>query len=492
MMGSYHILLGVQLPVILDNRIRVNASELPDDLAWMMAEALTFDNLEKEAAKKNNTKGWKDMPDEIELFEIEGPFVSFPRGFRHDFEHGLAHYGITPVYDDRRQKEQFFRLGHPIKPRDHQPAAVEAIKKHEDMIYKGPTGSGKTITSLLAIRSLARRSIVLVNTLAVAEQWIKRSNQALGAHYPVTLIGDGKMEISPYLTIATAQTIWSRYDELESTGFFEMFGAAVLDECHHATALTYMAIVDRFTAQHRWGVSATPDKTGDFRIAKAVLGPVLHETPLKEMFEKGYLLKPTVLKINSRFGYGFRGAMGRRQSNYTKMMSELVKDPMRNIAIARQMMLLRQRKQLVLSARLEQLDRLKDMLIEEGFPEEYIFFLTGRETREQREALEAQVYDSPYCVVFSTIANEAVDIPPLDVVHLVYPQKNTGLITQQIGRIMRAMEGKLTPLVIDWTDNNVGPLSAQWTARKREVYLPLGIPIQRKQVDDLLRGATLA
>lgn len=457
----------------------------------MIAEALTFNNLEKEAAKKQNKRGWKDLPDDIELFDIDDDWVSFPRGFRHDFERGLRHFDIEPVYDDRRTTAQAFRIGHPIKPRDHQPAAMQAMKHYQDMIYKGPTGSGKTITALLAIRSLARRSVVLVNTLAVAEQWIKRSDQALGSHYPVTLIGDGKLEISPYLTIASVQTIWSRFEELEAAGFFEMFGVMVLDECHHATALSFMSIIDRFTAMHRLGVSATPDKTGDFRIAQAVLGPVLHETPLKEMFEKGYLLKPEVIKINSRFGYGFRSSEGRRGSNYTKMIGELVKDPMRNIAIARKMMQLKQRKQLVLSARLEQLDRLRDMLIEEGYKGE-ILYLTGRENKKQREDLEQAVYDADSCVVFSTIANEAVDIPPLDVVHLVYPQKNTGLITQQIGRIMRAMDGKLTPLVIDWTDNNVGPLSAQWTARKVDVYLRLGIKIHREPIDGLLKGAALA
>jgi superfamily II DNA or RNA helicase len=477
----------VQLNAVIDHRIRVQADALPDVLACQIAEALTFENLEREEARKQRTAGWQDLPTHIELFAINGNEVSFPRGFRHAFEAGLQAHGMEVSYEDRRTSHTQFRLGQPIAPRDHQPAAVEAIKRHQDLIYKAPTGSGKTITSLLAIRSLAQRSLVIVNTLAIAEQWVDRAREALGEHYPVTMIGDGKLEVSPYLTIATAQSLWSRRDQLLADGVFDCFGAVVLDECHHATALTYMALLDRFSARWRWGVSATPDKTGDFRIATNVLGPVLHETPLQEMFDKGYLIKPRAVKIETGFGSHYKRA---RRVNYNKLVGELSDHPLRNLAIARNIKRNEGSHQLILSARLAQLDAIRDLLLEEGF-KDGVYWLTGRETRAERETLQANVEAGP-CVVFSTIANEAVDIPVLERVHLAWPQKNTGLIIQQIGRVMRNLPGKQVPVIFDYTDTQVGVLSAQWTGRMHEVYLRLEIPIERFPVGELLQDAVLS
>jgi superfamily II DNA or RNA helicase len=73
-------------------------------------------------------------------------------------------------------------------------------------------------------------------------------------------------------------------------------------------------------------------------------------------------------------------------------------------------------------------------------------------------------------ILFSTLADEALDIPRLDSIFLVFPQRNPGLIEQQIGRICREHPAKQSTSVFDFVDNNVGPLNAQWMVRRKIVY----------------------
>jgi superfamily II DNA or RNA helicase len=98
-------------------------------------------------------------------------------------------------------------------------------------------------------------------------------------------------------------------------GFFDSFGFVCLDECHHATAETYNKILNRFSARYRVGVSATPDKTGDFELARMVLGPIIHTTHPHEVTN---LIKPRVVKIPTKFGFGFRGHRSRRSARTTR------------------------------------------------------------------------------------------------------------------------------------------------------------------------------
>ena len=65
-----------------------------------------------------------------------------------------------------------------------------------------------------------------------------------------------------------------------------------------------------------WVRSATPEKTGDFALATNVVGPIIHET-LPSAVDS--LQKPEVIRIPTKFGFGFRGTKSRRQrSNYPK------------------------------------------------------------------------------------------------------------------------------------------------------------------------------
>ena len=464
----------IPITTVLDHKIRLWLPDLPGGIRESIAEALTIPNVAKLEAQKNHQWGWERMPDNIAMYSIEDDYMVMPRGFIQDYADGLRLLGYRPQWIDCRKFKRHEYMGEEIDLRAWQKPAKSMLYAKCDGIYKAPAGSGKTVAILALIQELSCKSLIIVNTKDVLWQWQERIDEFLGPdYYPVGQIGDGVFDISDQITIATAQTLHSRFHELEQRGFFDDFSLVCLDECHHATAETYNRVLDRFSARYRLGVSATPDKTGDFALATLVLGPIVHTT---YPYEVTSLMRPQVVKVHTKFGFGFRGTKSRWQrSNYGEMIQALITDQDRNQLIVNQIKANVGHHQMVLSKRLDHLYLLEGMLEEQGFAD-YIVKITGQTKNEDRLAAKRLAETSP-CVLLSTVADEALDIPRLDRLHLCFPQKNAGLVTQQVGRVERKHPDKLDAIIYDYIDGNVGPLEKQWRTRRFDVYEPRGYEI---------------
>lgn len=818
---------------ILDHKIRVYPEDLGDAFDAVL-EALEIPNMAKHEAKKQDLWGWQSMSDTISLAQTEDGMLLMPRGFASTFVAGMDDFGFEVQFDDRRIWQPKFRIGKNPAADKWQIPAMEAMLRAEQGIYKAPAGSGKTVTMLLLIRKLACKSLVIVNTKDILWQWQERVEQFLGEDYPFGQIGDDIFDVSPYITIATAQTLHSRFEVLEENGFFDDFSLVCLDECfpagtlistpsglrpieslrvgdvvygmnhstgqieptevrhtfsreserlvevggvtttpnhpiftqrgyvradellcsdmvvqsndadpshlrcvpvgvhggsgsesastepaevllaamrgsgeaqvenedvrvlrrelrggeeddavllevvreqgedgerreailgqrphdgaeraprcaredrqlsgvgaqsvlgagcggdqgtvtsdpegtrlddfdrarwtrtrvvgptreiveavgaslgtrthpphrqigiwlpasatsllpdrhrapgeedrnrsgrehaslkegsgegcpegrvseqsrvdadprnergraarpiggsgpyrvhnietgtgnyiaggilvrncHHATADTYNRIMDRFSARYRFGVSATPDKTGDFALSLNVLGPIVHETKPDDVDR---LIKPKVIRVSTKFGFGFRGHVSRWQrSNYPQMIDALIRNPDRNEQIVRNICENAGHHQLVISKRLEHLAILSELLEEESFSDPVVTII-GNDKNDARKQAKALIESEP-CVVLSTLADEAMDIPRLDRMHLTFPQRNAGLVTQQVGRVERKHPDKKDAIIFDYVDANVGPLEAQWRVRRTEVYMQRGYKIETQRAE---------
>jgi superfamily II DNA or RNA helicase len=468
----------VSITVHIDHKLHVDVEHLPPGAFRAITEALSIPNLAKLKAQKMDEWGWQRLPDTIDLWEINAAYgnqwLVMPRGFLHDLAVGMLAFDERLDLLDHRQRHNMLRIGNKIDLKPWQIPQVEAILSHEQGIVKAPAGSGKTVAVLAAIQKLGIRSLVIINTKDILWQWQKRVADFLGPGYPIGQVGDNTFEISPYITIATAQTLHRRFDTLEADGFFDRFGFVCLDECHHATAETYNKILNRFSSRFRVGVSATPDKTGDFALATNVLGPIIHETRPDEV---DILIKPKVIKVPTKFGFGFRGHRNRWQrSNYGEMIAAIISDPDRNMLITRCVMANEGHHNLLVSKRLEHLSILQDLLIDEGYRDPIVTII-GKNDREHRQEAVELAANEP-CLILSTLADEAMDIPRLDRIFLPFPQKNAGLVTQQVGRVEREHPDKADALIYDFADMNVGPLEKQWRVRRFEVYEPRGYKIE--------------
>lgn len=475
------------MKVRVDHKIRISRQELQEispAVEKLILEALSIPNVEREKQMEQNIWGWQQLPEKIDLWEWDNStaHLVLPRGFLINLLEGLSSFGISwDVTDERIFEPELPMPEKAISLRRWQIPAVDAIQYFQQGIWKAPAGSGKTVGVLEAVRRLCSPSIVLVNTKDILYQWKDRAKQFLGDDFSVGLIGDGLFEVNDFLTIATVQTLNSRFDEFERDGFFDQFSFMCLDECHHATAETYRKLVDRFSSHVRIGVSATPDKTGDFALATNILGPIFHETKRGDVEN---LIKPEIFKVMTTFSFPFHSRKGSRPSNYPQLLGCLIADEDRNNLIIKSIMIDEGSHALVVSKRLEHLNTLNIMLRQAGYSHQ-TYMLTGKETSAIRSEVIENISRSPG-VVFSTLADEALDIPRLDSLYLVFPQRNTGLIEQQVGRICRSHPNKARAVVFDFADPLVGVLDNQWRVRRLEVYQPHGYTITPVRMTDVM------
>jgi superfamily II DNA or RNA helicase len=460
----------------LDSDIILDKTITPPEVIGLLEQALYIPNRAKDEAQRNGLWGWQNMPDWIAMFKYDGDLFFMPRGFKKQYEEGVRALGHEIEWMDRRVVMDRSYMPTPASnPEPWQEVAISMIAAYPEGIYKAPSGSGKTVTVLLAIAQLQQKALIIINTKDILWQWQDRVREHVHSELIVGQVGDGKYEISELITIATAQTINSRYEFLKERGFFDEFGFVCLDECHHATAETYNRIMNSFSSRWRMGVSATPDKTGDFELAKMVLGPITHETRPDQVTN---LMRPKVVRTPTSFFFPFKGRKGRDRGNYHDMLHALITDPERNSQIVENIIANRGHHQLVVSKRLEHLDLIEQMLYDRGFSDPVVK-ITGRDDNDNRKAAKELAETAP-CVLLSTLADEAMDIPRLDRLHLIFPQKNPGLVTQQVGRVERKHSDKRDAVIYDYTDLKVSPLAAQWRVRRLEVYNLRGYEVEMK------------
>ena len=83
--------------------------------------------------------------------------------------------------------------------------------------------------------------------------------------------------------------------------------------------------------------------------------------------------------------------------------------------------------------------------------------MTSKKGKAQREKAIEDMRAGKKHFLFATyaLAKEGLDIPRLDRLYLVTPQKDYAVIAQSVGRVARTFEGKVTPVVYDYVDNGI-------------------------------------
>jgi superfamily II DNA or RNA helicase len=168
--------------------------------------------------------------------------------------------------------------------RDYQ---EEALRRWEGTRHRGvvvlPTGSGKTILALEAIRRCGHTTLIVVPTLDLLSQWREALEVLL--HVPeIGILGGGKRTLLP-LTVAT-------YDSasLLAHKHTQLFGLLVFDEVHHLPSPTYRKTAELSLAPYRLGITATPDRYDELHHdLDRLVGPIVYRIAPRVLEKEGYL-----------------------------------------------------------------------------------------------------------------------------------------------------------------------------------------------------------
>ncbi|HWN72085.1 MAG TPA: helicase-related protein, partial [Haliangium sp.] len=253
---------------------------------------------------------------------------------------------------------------------------------------------------------------------------------------------------------------------LEELG--QRFGCVVADEAHHVPMSMFRHVIAHLPGKYRFGLTATPEREdGLTPLLELCIGPQLFEIDQDRLVELGYLERPEVRFIESRFTFDYDGP-----EDHHELMAALVEDEERNQLILDRVLADARAGHtvLVLTGRVNHCEHLAARIALAGVKAS---FLTGSVGKHERRALlEAFREGALPVLVASTVADEGLDVPRLDRIVLAYPGRAKGRLTQRLGRLMRPHPGKAAPVLYDIVDPHVPPLARQWRERKR-IYLEL-------------------
>jgi superfamily II DNA or RNA helicase len=222
-----------------------------------------------------------------------------------------------------------------------------------------------------------------------------------------------------------------------------------------------------FPAAFRYGLTATPkrdDGLGGFMTA--VIGPVRHAITQSELRTANVLVVPRIEFIRTAFRYPYA-------DDWTDMITALVRDARRNGLILNVIYRLLDdgRRILALSQRVEHCEMFYGAM--ERFRPGAAAMAVGTRKKERLEGIR-RITDGDAQVLFATqLADEGLDAPILDAVVLMTPQRSETRTIQRIGRVLRALDGKEQPIVIDIVDSAIGVLWNQARSRYFSAYRSL-------------------
>lgn len=354
---------------------------------------------------------------------------------------------------------------------------VAACQELGDFIVHAATGKGKTVMGLAAIAIRGRTAAVVVDQENLLLQWIKRCEEHLGLHPDeIGIVRGRKVDYrGKKIVICMVQSIIRK---TLPPDFAESFGTVIFDESHVAGAYTYSRALSMFSAEARFGLSATPNRRDAF--AKLIvwhMGEVEVSLAAKHDQSSIYLLENPHTTVS-------------HSANHSKMasryISELAESPRRNLLIAEAILWLYRsgREVLAIGDRVEQLVSLRYLCAALGLPLEdsglycktatvWVYEKDPRPARKPVGYVRGTKYtpirlslvqktlklaeraraEENSRVIFSTygILSKGADIPRLSSGIDVTPRREA---TQTLGRTLRPKAGKLRPIWVTIADIN--------------------------------------
>ena len=447
----------------LSSYIRIKKCEVSPVTKLFIQKNLTFKNPKySSAAKFGRGRAERNIPRFISAYHGDDEYVYIARGFLKPLLKYLDRRKIEyTIQDDTVINNADFNLDKISTIRPYQSKATMTAMKSLNGVIKMPCGAGKTITLTNVIRRLKQHTLVIVHTNFIRDQWIKYFKDNYD-YEPGVLQGQTE-NIKP-ITIAMIPTLYKR--EL-TEDFLNRWGCIVVDETHRVPADSFFNVVNQFPAKYRFGTTATARRNdGLTNMIFATLGEIIYDVKSKTLAKKNYLTIPKVQLVYTDFRT--------TTNNYHLIIKQLSRNSPRNELILNNLYESRNRFNLVLSNRIEHLESLVDRYSEMS---ENYELVTGKMKKDDRNEIIQRMIDGELNVIFATqLADEGLDIPNLDTVHLVYPTMADGITEQRIGRIQRYKE--VTPIVYDYIDNEVAKL--RWYANNRiKLYNDLELEIER-------------
>jgi superfamily II DNA or RNA helicase len=456
--------------VVRSHQVFVEKAGLPAGLHAEIKRLAAFQNPEfyQKQAMRFSTAG---IPRIICAAEEHPAHIALPRGCEEELQNLVEEHGSSLVIEDRRC------LGDPLEVTfqgqltEVQRTAVEAVGPHDLGIFVAPPGTGKTVfgAHMVALRGV--NTLVLVHRKPLLDQWRAQLQAFLGlGSKDIGQIGGGKQKATGRIDVAMIQSLASRNGVLDLVG---SYGQVIVDECHHAPAVSFERVMREVKARHVLGLTATPyRRDGLQRLLHFQCGPIRYQVhPLSQEGQRPFTNRLIVRE--TRFF---------SQGTIQDLYAALVADPLRNTMIIQDVRraLSEGRSPIVLTERREHLDLLMEAL--KDATTHVVVLHGGVPTKARRMALQrlAEVPPGEPRLILATgrYIGEGFDDARLDTLFMAMPIAWKGTLLQYAGRLHRLHPGKEEVRIYDYLDDSLAVFRKMFEKRMRG-YRAMGY-----QVDD--------
>lgn len=406
--------------------------------------------------------------------------VVVPRGAIHEVRRVLAARDIKlQILRDERVRAA---VAHPepmLELRDYQREGVDRLCGHTQGLITYPCGGGKTSTGIGIIAATLQRSLVIVHTDDLLEQWLEAVRERLQSEAGV--VRGGKPVNWQPITIASVHKLRRMLDDEDTLAELRRFGLLIVDEAHHAPAETFTHAIRHVPAYYRLGLTATPEREdGLTKLVEWTFGDTLSSRTVPELVRDGWLTLPKGYAVRTGLAYEYKGGRDDKKSEATARA--VLGNKGRNALVAKyaHREFNAGKVVLVLTSRLAHLPKLQKALADRGVE---ALTLSGKSKRKDRLAtLDRMRTGEPLVVIAMPIFDEGVDVPALGALLLAFPERAKGRTVQRVGRLMRPFRGA-TPVLYDFVDDEVELLQGRWDERRRTLTKILGMEMELIDAD---------
>lgn len=328
------------MQVIVDSRFRIPKADIDEVTADELKAAFTHKNPKHFILKRAQIRGWWKEPAEIKTWGEHAGCWTFPRGGGQRLREVLKKRGLVAQFVDQRSRSD--APAFPDYARAlwaHQERLVTAGIAKENALLKAVTASGKTSACLALASVLKQRTLVIVHSQALMEQWVERAVAELGYRAAdVGIVGDGKFKVRD-LTIGIQKSVATAIGK--DPAFAEGFGLVICDEVHLFAASTFFASTDPMSARYRIGVSDDAKrKDGKEFLVYDLFGQPVAEVKDDEVIDAGHVMQVEVMVVPTNFTADWYGQppeddKADKAPEFGRLLAEMSNDAERNAVVDR-------------------------------------------------------------------------------------------------------------------------------------------------------------
>lgn len=340
---------------------------------------------------------------------------------------------------------------------DYQQEAVNRLRAAYASGYRAPllvlpTGGGKTFVFSFVTGSATakgRRVLVLVHRRELLSQ-SSASLTALGIAHGC--IGPGHpVQLRQAAQVASVQTVVRRFPALDRAGWRP--DLIIIDEAHHATAGSWRRVLEHWPEALVLGVTATPCRTDGAGLGVdggGTFDTMIEGPQIGELIERGRLAQPVVYAPPV---VADLSGMRRSGGDWSRKDQEgrVDKPKVTGDAVEHYARICPGVPAIAFCVSVPHADHVAEQFRAAGWRAKCIH--GGTPEGERQGAIDDLGAGRLDVLATCDIVSEGTDIPIVGAAILLRLTKSLGLYLQQVGRVLRAYEGKEEAVILDHVGN---------------------------------------